>query len=113
MNNNELGHKLTQIYQQLKPTIPTCNRETYNVVFSDYRHRILAEPERYDEFAAELWERIQALRNPEAVIVPPGLYREPGEPARDYLDRCYAIHIPEHAPISKHQKFNRGTRHYA
>jgi hypothetical protein len=91
--------KIAAVLDRIRSNIPTACRDQFRAVTADYTERLsraVAGGPEYHALAEQLWQRVQDLEHLELASLPPHLYREPGEPIRDYLARCYAAE--NHAP---------------
>ena len=70
--------------------IPRGARHTYQAMCCDYRLRLFAAVDDRPRLMLEMAGNADALiRAPISAVIPPPLWRRPGETPDQYLDRCY------------------------
>ena len=81
--------ELQRIVLAERRAVPQCNWKNYDTETRDYIDAILAEPERFEELSAKLWQRIQRFKQVDLSHIPPVLLRRRNETAREWINRCY------------------------
>jgi len=84
-----------QVLAEQRQNTPYRCRRNYDTMSAAYRSQIRDACNRrndaeYARLAEQLWYGIETLGNPANALLPPRLPWRRGEPAREYLARCYA-----------------------